>query len=250
MIANVLRDKFTKLSALWIARHVVPCRFDRPIVSFTFDDFPQSALDVGGRILEKEGITATFYAAFGLANTDTEVGWVGSSYDLAACVDRGHEIGCHTFDHIDCLRASAEEVDRSMVHNQAVARNLGLPPFRNFAYPFGRFGITGKKVANRHYSSARTSICGINRNNIDLSLLKSVPIYSDSETPHSEHFDSLQSRGGWLIFYTHDVSERPSSYGCTPEKLKFVIRRVREIGASIIPVGVVVDQLLAQVDDY
>ena len=50
---------------------------------------------------------------------------------------------------------------------------------------------------------------------------------------------------GWLIFYTHDVSERPSPYGCTPEKLRFVVRRAKEIGASILPVGTVVDKLLA-----
>ncbi|WP_157088495.1 hypothetical protein [Bradyrhizobium jicamae] len=29
-------------------------------------------------------------------------------------------------------------------------------------------------------------------------------------------FDETQSNNGWLIFHGHDVTERPSSYGCSP----------------------------------
>lgn len=246
MITTALREKVTRVSARWIARDVVPFRLDGPIVSLTFDDFPNSALDVGGRILEDEGISGTFYTAFGLANTNAEVGPIGSLQDLATCVHRGHEIGCHTYDHLDCMRASAQEVNKSILRNQAVARELGLPPFRHFAYPFGYFGVAGKKTTMRHYASARTNMLGVNRDNIDLGLLKSVPIYSRSETPRLRHYlDDLQFRAGWLIFYTHDLSERPSPYGCTPEHLRFVVRRAQQIGASILPVGAVVDKLLA-----
>lgn len=246
MITTALREKVTKVLALRIARHVVPFHLDSPIVSFTFDDFPRSALDVGGRILENEGISGTFYTAFGLADTNTDVGPIGSLHELAACMDRGHEIACHTYDHLDCRRASAREVNESIVRNQAVARNLGLPLFRHFAFPFGYFGIAGKKTAMRHYASARTTMWGLNSDNIDLGLLKGVPIYSRYETLRLEHYlDELQCRRGWLIFYTHDVSARPSPYGCTPEKLRLVVRRAKEIGASILPVGTVVDKLLA-----
>ena len=245
MITTDLGEKISRRSARWIARRVVTFRLACPIVSFTFDDFPHSALDTGGRILENEGISATFYTAFGLASTNAEVGPVGSLRDLAACVNRGHEVACHTYDHLDCMRASAHEVNKSIVRNQAVARDLGLPPLRHFAYPFGCFGLTGKKIAMRHYASARTTMLGVNRDNIDLGLLKSAPIYSHSEAPGlADYFDALQSQGGWLILYTHDVSERPSRYGCTPEKLRRVLCRAREIGASILPVGAVVDKLL------
>ena len=37
-----------------------------PIISFTFDDFPRSALYTGGAILERFGLNGTYYAAFGL----------------------------------------------------------------------------------------------------------------------------------------------------------------------------------------
>jgi peptidoglycan/xylan/chitin deacetylase (PgdA/CDA1 family) len=245
MTAALLSSKLSRISGRLVARHLVPFQLDRSFVSITFDDFPRSALDNGGRILEADGLSGTFYAAFGLANAETPSGPVGGLSDLAACVERGHEIGCHTYDHLNCLTASTAEMDASLSHNLAVARDLGLPRLKHFAYPFGSYGIAAKKTAMRHYTSARSVSWGVNQGNIDLALLKSVPLYPRSEAPDlSRYFDALQARPGWLIIYTHDVSDEPSPFGCTPEKLKFAIRRAREIGATILPVGAVVDKLL------
>ena len=38
----------------------------RPLISFTFDDFPQSALSNGGAILNRFGVAGTYYAALDL----------------------------------------------------------------------------------------------------------------------------------------------------------------------------------------
>ena len=93
-------------------------------------------------------------------------------------------------------------------------------------------------------ASARTIVWGVNRVSIDLGLLKSVPIYSGGGSLRlTSYLDELQARSGWLVLYTHDVSMRPSPYGCTPEELNSVIRRARAMGALILPVGAVVDQL-------
>jgi peptidoglycan/xylan/chitin deacetylase (PgdA/CDA1 family) len=42
-----------------------------PMISFTFDDFPRSALHVAGRILEDHGIAGTYYVSLGLMGTLT-----------------------------------------------------------------------------------------------------------------------------------------------------------------------------------
>jgi peptidoglycan/xylan/chitin deacetylase (PgdA/CDA1 family) len=246
MIGSALASKLGQISARWLARNIVPFCSDVPIVSITFDDFPRSALDDGGRVLEAEGIAGTYYTAFGLAGTDTPVGPIGRLSELAACVGRGHEIGCHTYDHLDCFAATAQQIDKSLARNQSVARDLGLPPFKHFAYPFGRYGVTAKTTAMRHYASARGIDWGVNRDAIDLGLLKSVALYSQlGRSRWAPYIAALQARGGWLIFYTHDVSTSPTAYGCTPEDLSFVIRRAREIGAMMLPVGAVVDKLLS-----
>src|SRR6267378_8261572 len=138
MRISSLSQTLDHLSARLFARHVVPFRLARPVISFTFDDYPRSALDLGGCILESEGISATYYTAFGLARTDSPSGRIGSLDDLAACVAAGHEIACHSHNHFDCQKVSADEFARNLSSNRKVARDLGLPPLRHFAYPFGR----------------------------------------------------------------------------------------------------------------
>jgi len=36
-------------------------------------------------------------------------------------------------------------------------------------------------------------------------------------------FDSLVDANGWLIFYGHDVTARPSPFGCTPSLLRYAL---------------------------
>src|SRR5438477_12607694 len=84
-----------------------PCRLDPPgIVTITFDDFPASARKAGGKVLEAHGARGTYYASFGVMSGAAVR---GGAVDDAAAKDQieevlalGHEVGCHTFSHIDC----------------------------------------------------------------------------------------------------------------------------------------------------
>jgi peptidoglycan/xylan/chitin deacetylase (PgdA/CDA1 family) len=239
-----LRSKFAQIPAYWTARRPATLPSDRPLVSITFDDYPRTALEEGGRLLEGEGVAGTYYVAFGLAGTDTSAGPVGSREELAACVERGHEIGCHTHDHMACSTASARDVEANLLHNRSVAQALGLPAFKHFAYPYGQFGAAAKATAMKCYASARTTKWGVNRDAIDLGLLKSVPLYSHLGRAALEpSFATIERGGGWLILYTHDVSVNPSIYGCTPDDLAYAVRRAREVGATLLPVGAVVENM-------
>jgi hypothetical protein len=37
-------------------------------------------------------------------------------------------------------------------------------------------------------------------------------------------FGEAQTNNGWLIFYSHDVTDRPSPYGCSPALLAHALR--------------------------
>lgn len=244
MTLPLLSSRLGRAPAFWVSRRMVSLPSEARFVSITFDDFPSTALDEGGRILDSEGVSATFYVAFGLAGSETPVGRVGNVDDLAVCAARGHEIGCHTYDHCNCSVLTELEIERTILRNQSVARELRLPRFRNFSYPFGGFGAAVKRVAMRHYLSARRSTPGINRNRIDLGMLKSAPIYSHLGRNHLEALlASVASRGGWLILHTHDVCDNPSRFGCVPADLAFVIQSSRKIGARIMTVDAVIQEL-------
>src|SRR5690349_11383669 len=82
---------------------------DRPVVTFTFDDFPKSALN-GADIVEKHGGRAGFYACTSLMGQKSPV--MGEMFDAAALKElgaRSHEIGAHSHSHLDCARHKLEK---------------------------------------------------------------------------------------------------------------------------------------------
>jgi hypothetical protein len=45
------------------------------------------------------------------------------------------------------------------------------------------------------------------------------------------------ANNGWLIFATHDISETPTRFGCTPAFFERVVRLAVQSGAVILPVS-------------
>src|SRR5882757_6246651 len=104
-----------------LAMHVRVDRFalrnDTPMVSFTFDDLPKSAVTTGAGLLEAHGARGTFYVSGGMVGTSTPNWAAGDAADVVALHAKGHEIGCHTFSHkracdLDA-RALAEQIGRN-----------------------------------------------------------------------------------------------------------------------------------------
>ncbi len=40
----------------------------------------------------------------------------------------------------------------------------------------------------------------------------------------------------WLIFFTHDVGETPSPYGCTPALFEHALESALTLGCQVLPV--------------
>src|ERR1044071_1811046 len=72
-----------------------------PLVSFTFDDVPDSAYVNGAKILDEHGIRGTFYVAAGICGTPDPHGRVIERDQCAPRHEQGHETPCHTFSHIN-----------------------------------------------------------------------------------------------------------------------------------------------------
>ena len=210
------------------------------LVSFTFDDFPRSALLNGGPILRDAGVHATYYAAPCLMGTTTEVGEIFGEDDLHAVVAGGHELGSHTSTHCSAHRVTPAAYRQEIADGDAALRRVvGAALSGHFSYPFGHVTAGGKRVAGQVTASCRATCHGINGPVADLNFLFAHRLYSASQ-PLSD-IERLLARaarpGRWLIFYTHDVVDRPSPYGCTPEYFATVVRLAVASGARVLPVG-------------
>lgn len=69
-------------------------------------------------------------------------------------------------------------------------------------------------------------------------MLKAYPIYGNGKNISLLRaiIERDIKKNGWLIFYTHDVVENPSSFGCTPEHLEKVVKYSFNSGAKLVTV--------------
>ncbi|WP_417492733.1 polysaccharide deacetylase family protein [Maricaulis sp.] len=233
----------SKLGRRWAriaARAPLNVDLDHAIVSFTFDDFPQSAATTGADILEARGWRGTYYASAGFAGTRNHHGAMFEADDLQRLGAAGHEIGCHTHTHQDGSQISAGEMLADIDRNLQALRELGYHgELESFAYPYGEVTPAAKRLLATRFGSMRGVHAAINRGSCDRSLLKSVPI-DGGETGIARAVDAARSliqHPGWLIFYMHDVQDEPTEWGCTPAQLERVCAAVEQSGARVMTVA-------------
>jgi peptidoglycan/xylan/chitin deacetylase (PgdA/CDA1 family) len=210
-----------------------------PLVSFTFDDVPDSAYVNGAGILEDCGVRGTFYIASGICGTEDTHWRVIARSQVAALHRRGHEIGCHTFDHVAVDQLNARALDEECARNRNVIREIcaGFEP-TNFGYPFGRASLPRKLQLQARFDTCRGIYEGVNVGTIDLAMLKVIELYDRTLTAEKLQrvLRQTSERNGWLIFYTHDVAETPSWIGCSPRLLRSTIASVQAAKMPCLPI--------------
>lgn len=235
-----LRQRLRREASRLLARQQVLVELERPIVSFTFDDFPRSALWAGGAVLEQHGVAGTYYAAFGLMGTRSPTGEMFTEKDVAEILRRGHELGCHTFDHCHSWDTAASEFEASILRNQQASCEVasGLS-FRSLSYPISGPRPANKRCTSRYYSCARGGGQTFNRGWTDAYLLRAYFIEQARDGIHDIRLviENCVLQRGWLIFATHGVCGAPDRYSCTPELFDEVVRFVGESGAEVLPVS-------------
>jgi peptidoglycan/xylan/chitin deacetylase (PgdA/CDA1 family) len=211
-----------------------------PMVSFTFDDVPDSAYLNGAPLLEEQGLRGTFYIAPGICGTQDEHWRLISREQVAQLSRRGHEIGCHTYRHVPVQSMSPTELAAEDSRCQAALREIcGDIPLVSFAFPFGNDGFVSKIVLQRRYTTCRGIRPGTNRGPVDYANLRVRELYDSSTEPAEidRMFDNLMRRGGWMVLYTHDVTDHPSFIGCSPKLLAYAIKAAVSRGIACPPVG-------------
>jgi hypothetical protein len=244
-----IRQKTRRMISERVARRDLTFQLSQPVISFTFDDFPQNAATVGGRILKDFGITATYYLSVGLMGTTAPTGKIVGREDLPALIAAGHELGCHTFEHCHAWETDARTFARSLDRNQEEIKKL-IPTlvFETMSYPISVPSAANKREAGNRFAGCRGGGQVFNVGVLDCNHLKAFFLEKCRHDFGAVESILEQNRRakGWLIFATHDIDEHPTPYGCTPAFFSATVECAVQSGALILPVAAAYRQSFGQ----
>ena len=232
--------KYQRTSAKYFSRRMITMRNESPLISFTFDDFPESSLRVGGAILKGHGLAGTYYASLGLMGQMTPTGLIFSPGDLKALLDDGHELGCHTFAHCDSWETTPSAFERSVEENQtALSRLHSGARFATLSYPITCPRPETKLRLSRRFECCRFGGQTFNVGSLDLNLVAAHFLEKDSGDGAviGNLIEQTVRTRGWLVIATHDIADEHTPYGCTPAFFESVVRDAARSGAVIMPVA-------------
>ena len=239
MRPSLLWTKVHVRAARYMFRRPFPIRTQTAFISFTFDDFPRSALLTGGAILKRLGVTGTYYASFGLMGKQAPTGTMFLPEDVHALLEQGHELGCHTFGHHDAWKTNTRTFEESILENRkALSRLVPGAAFRTFAYPINVPRARTKRRVAEYFKCARAGGQTFNSGTADLNYLHAYFLEKSRDNPAvvERVIEQTRRARGWMVFATHDICDKPTPWGCTPEFFEEVVETAVRSGARVLPV--------------
>ena len=215
-------------------------------VSLCFDDFPQSAALTAAPMIEALGWRATWYVAGGFMGcSEPQYGTMFTEDDLKRLIQAGHDIGCHTFDHVNCADTNELEILAQCERNTSFLKARGVADLNSFAFPFGASNLASKKLLASSGLALRGVKPGLNRGHADLNMLRACGLQDNhgGTLRALEDLEDLSAGDGWLIIFTHDVREAPSPWGVTPDDYEHLLQAVQQSGSEVVTVGDMVKRL-------
>jgi peptidoglycan/xylan/chitin deacetylase (PgdA/CDA1 family) len=238
-LTNLVKTKLTSLAARTLKARPARLRGNKPVASISFDDFPKNAWTVAGPVMARHGVRGTYYTAGGFCGRTVDGTEFYDAGDLKALVAAGHELACHGFAHQPTPTLTTNELAADAERNREF-----LKPFLNgaapvsYAFPFGRVSPRTKRFYAPRFASARGVHPGINAGRVDLAQLNTVSL--EMRCWNQDEIEAAIQRAlhdhGWLIFYTHDVSDDPTEYGSTPAMIDWALSRLAELRIPVLPV--------------
>lgn len=233
---------YARRMATWFGQRPFTLRPGHPIISFTFDDFPRSALFAAGTLLEASGAAGTYFVSHGLMGQTIATGEMARADDLPYLLARGHELGCHTFHHCPAWDTAPSKYESSVADNASALASVVL---QTHSYPINYPRPDTKRRLARRFRGCRGGGQSFNHGSIDLNYLNSFFLEQSRED-----FGAVEriiaanaDAGGWLVFSTHDVCENPTRFGCTPAFFEKVVRSSSHSGAKILVMSAALDTI-------
>ena len=223
-----------------------PTPFNRPIVSFTFDDFFPTFFTYGLPKFKNNGMTATMY----LVAQDLGQPGFATKAQLQSLVNGGFEIGSHTVTHPHLPDLTATQLDLELSKSQTdLSAYLGGIPIRNFASPFGEYNSFVQQHIAGFYDSHRSVDIGYNsKDNFDAMNIRAMSV--NSNVPAATvmgWIDRAVADKTWLVLVYHDVKPANGDlYSTTPQDLNTVLSYLKQKNVSVQNVDAALSEVQGQ----
>jgi peptidoglycan/xylan/chitin deacetylase (PgdA/CDA1 family) len=102
-------------------------------VMFTFDDTHETHSSIAAPILEKYGYKGVFFIMTVCIGKKNYM----SAQQIKALAEKGHSIGCHTYDHPSIKTLVAKQWDQQIDKPRHTLEIITGKPVEYFAYPYG-----------------------------------------------------------------------------------------------------------------
>jgi peptidoglycan/xylan/chitin deacetylase (PgdA/CDA1 family) len=214
-------------------------RNTRPIISFSFDDFPRSAFIAGAKILGTVNAKGTYYVSLGLCGRVEPTGEMFVEETLERLIADEHELGCHTFEHCHSWETSPQVFERSVkLNSEALVKRFPGAHFSTLSYPISCPRPGTKRRLVKHFQCCRGGGQTYNRVRVSRTHVRGFFLEQsrDNIDAVKRVIDENCAQNGWLVFATHDIESSPTRFGCTPEFFRTVVTYAASSGAIILPV--------------
>ena len=226
------------------ARHAgcrwLPLNKRQGVVSFSFDDVPASACQIGADIFERHQLRASFYVCGQLTDGVEQNQPCHSVSDLQRLEKNGHEVACHTYSHLNCATTNLPRLEQDWDQNRRFFQQhaIATAETTGFAFPFGAYGLPAKLAARQRFAYSRITGGGTQLGRADLYALRAQALYAHQADAQGIQQLIVQTaaEGGWLILYSHEVTPDPGPWGTTPAQLEETIQAALHASCKILPV--------------
>ena len=205
------------------------------MVTFGFDDSYGSHYELAAPALEERGFRATFYT---IVRTTALGGREFMNVDyLRAMARSGHEVGSHTYNHLNLPTLTTEEIDYELGESKAWIEDIIGQEVESFATPMGAFDDRVLATARLYYGNHRAVRVGMNFPGDDPYMLKGNSMVYDA--PPSQAMvliDNAIARNGWVQIYFHDLTETYNGWSYEIDNFVEILDFAVETGVEVITV--------------
>ncbi len=194
-------------------------------ILLSFDDDYTAAWERNFDLFDRYGARVTFFVQ-------------GKPVNFARrALDRGHDVGYHTRNHLNLPQVSRVLFNQETVSDLGVFRSAGVP-LRSFAFPYGlsapwmrdellhSFSILrGYGVTFRIYSEDAVKGGYVAAKALDNLLYKSD---AEFEAVITLMLRTVKFAGGVLPLCTHDIADSVD-WGIKPNRLEFLLKTARDL---------------------